>query len=179
MTDSAFLYPPHFGDVLRALPDYEAYQDAESAFRSEAPYRMALGRHIKDWGERLLDLSEYQGNLLPRRDMRVLDHLLGAITEIFGLLNCGGRILRRPVEPSDQKAMRDADARLLRLLEEGSELLDGMHRAEWAGEWIEHDARAFYRKLRSIHREIRDRNLQLGLGARPLLEMPQSSLNLM
>jgi hypothetical protein len=178
MTDSAFLYPPHFGDVLNALPEYEEYLDAETAFRGEAPYRMALGRHIKDWGERLLDLSEYQGNLLPRRDMRIIDHLLGAITEIFGLLNCGGQVRRRPEEESDRRELRDADARLLRLLEEGSQLLEGMHRSEWAGEWIEHDSRAFYRKLRSIHREIRDRNLQLGLGARPILEMPQSSLNL-
>lgn len=179
MTDSAFLYPPQFGDVLSALPEYEEYLDAESAFRIEAPYRLALGRHIKDWGERLLDLSEYQGNLLPRRDIRIVDHLLGAITEIFGLLNCGGRIRSRPTAEAEQREMRDADARLLRLLEEGGQLLEGMHRAEWAGEWIEHDARAFYRKLRCIHREIRDRNLQLGLGDRPLLEMPQASLNLM
>ncbi|HKI84028.1 MAG TPA: hypothetical protein VKA63_06810 [Candidatus Krumholzibacteria bacterium] len=163
MTDSASLYPLHFGEVLNVLPEYEEYRDAESSYRGEAPFRMAVGRHVKDWGERLLDLSEFQGNLLPRRDLRVVDHMVSTVTDIFSTLNCGGQIRRVPVDSSTQDELRACDTRILRLLEEESELLDGMHRAEWAGEWLEHDAREFYRKLRSLKRELLDRNLLLGL----------------
>jgi hypothetical protein len=178
MTDSASLYPFHFGEVLNVLPEYEEYRDAESSYRGEAPYRMAVGRHVKEWGERLLDLSEFQGNILPRRDLRVVDHMVSTVTDIFGILNCGGQIRRFPVERAAQDELRACDARVLRLLEEESELLEGMHRAEWAGEWLEHDAREFYRKLRSLKRELLDRNLLLGLRGAAKTDRSQPGLDL-
>ena len=163
MTDSASLYPFYFGEVLNVLPEYEEYHDAESSYRGEAPYRMAVGRHVKEWGERLLDLSEFQGNILPRRDLRTVDHMVSTVTDIFSILNCGGHIRRSPFEEATRNELRACDARILRLLEEESVLLDGMHRSEWAGEWLEQDAREFYRKLRNLQRELLDRNLLLGL----------------
>ena len=53
-----------------------------------------------------------------------------------------------------------------------------MHRSEWAGEWIEQDARLFYRKLRELQRELRDRNLLLGLRTRSIPESEETELDL-
>ncbi len=178
MSDSAELYPLHFGEVLNALPEYEDYLDPESSYRGESPFRMAVGKHIKGWGERLLDLSEFQGNLLPRRDHRILDHLVSMITDLFGTLNCGGSIRRQIAGSHLVDELENCDARILRLLEDCGSILEGMHRGEWAGEWIEHESRHFYRKLRQLQRELRDRNLLLGLRTRPLPESGELELEL-
>ena len=178
MSDSAELYPLHFGEILNALPEYEEYRDPESSYRGEAPFRMALGNHIKDWGERLLDLSEFQGHLLPRRDHRVIDHLVSMITDLFRTLNCGGTIRKRFQDQSLARELRSCDARILRLIEDCTSILEGMHRGEWAGEWIEHDSRLFYRKLRELQRELRDRNLLLGLRAHAVINTDETELDL-
>jgi hypothetical protein len=178
MTDSANIYPFHFGEVLNVLPEYESYEDPESSYQGEAPYRIAVGRHVKEWGERLLDLSEFQGNVLPRRDLRIVDQMVSTVTDIFSVLNCGGQIERCPFETATQEELRACDARILRLLEEESTLMDGMHHSEWAGQWLEQDARDFYRKLKNLQRELLDRNLLLGLRGTCKIDRPRPGLDL-
>lgn len=165
MTDKAAQLSPALARILRALPEYEAYDDAESAYRQEAPWRLAVGREVKEWGDRLLDVAEWQGRHLSRRDALVLDHLVSTLTDLFRRLSCGGRVERAPRAGEARERLRACDARILQHLEEGGSLLAGMPRGELAAEWLQDEARLFYKGLRGLRREIEERNRALGLRA--------------
>jgi hypothetical protein len=167
MTDQAAHVLPVLGSILRALPEYEAYVDADSAYRQEAPWRLAVGREVKAWGDRLLDVAEGQGPHLGRRDAMVLDHLVATLTDLFRRLSCGGRVEAPPRENGSRERLRASDARILQLLEEGGALLAGLPRGELAAEWLQDEARLFYKGLRGLRREIEDRNRTLGLRPTP------------
>ena len=164
MTDSASLYSPRLAEVMLLIPDYELYDDPEASYRGESPYRLFIGRMLKDWGDCLLDVAEYQGGYLQVGHTRIVDHLVGNITEVFGVLNCSRRLQLASGDDQSRNTLVNCDAQILRLLEECDRIVHEIGDGEDAVEWIEHDARSFYRKLRVLRQEIESRNDLLGIA---------------
>jgi hypothetical protein len=118
---------------------------------------------LKTWGDALLDVAETQGGYIKLKHTRILDHLVGSITDIFGLLNCGCRITLSVDSDLRRDALQTSDTQILRLLEEAAHLMKGLRCEELAIDWIDDEARAFHRKLRTLRREIEYRNALLNI----------------
>jgi hypothetical protein len=173
MTDRAAMVAPRLVDLIRALPEYEAYGDADTAYHSESPYRLAIGRLLKDWGDRLLDIAEFQGRFLSAEQARAIDALVQRISDVFRLLNCSGHIALDTRDRELLRELRGTDARLLRLLEESSELTGELRRSDMSVEWLRTTAGPLYRRLRRIRRQAQLRNELLGLTPEPLAKPAQ------
>lgn len=164
MTDRAALVAPGLAELIRTLPEYDGYGDADVAYHTESPFRLAIGRLLKDWGDRLLDIAEFQGNFLTQDQARAVDTLVQRISDVFRLLNCSGRIVVDIANPELLRELRTTDARIVRLIEEALALASDLRRTDVSARWLRGTAGPFYRRLRRIARQAELRNQLLGLA---------------
>jgi hypothetical protein len=164
MTDRAALVALGLAELIRTLPEYDAYGDADTAYHNESPFRLAIGRLLKDWGDRLLDIAEFQGSFLSQDQTRTIDTLVECISDVFRLLNCSGRIAVNVQDVELLRELRCTDARIVRLLEESMGLSGDLRRSDMTSRWLLTTAGPFYRRMRRIARQAELRNQLLGLA---------------
>ncbi|NNM32152.1 MAG: hypothetical protein HKO53_03760, partial [Gemmatimonadetes bacterium] len=114
---AASVSPTEIASVLDALPDYSRYFQADRAHDEESPYRLALGRVAKDWGDQLLDIIEAKPTPLNHAQINLVDALLQGIGEIFRALNANGEIAPETLDARTMRALRRCDGELLTSLE--------------------------------------------------------------
>lgn len=171
---AASVSPTGIASILESLPDYARFDRAESAADQEAPYRLAIGRMVKAWGDLLLDVMEIRPTPLNRNQGGMVDALLQAIGEIFQALNATGDINAGEVQSPQLRSLRHCDSDLLALLEECERVALSLKQKEFAGAWIDASSKPLYATLRGIHKQLTQRNRVLGL--RESLMIPELDL---
>ncbi len=163
MTASAALSSPALVKLLETLPDYAMYDDLDSTHMVESGYRLALGRILKTWGDRILDLAEQPGTSLTRSQGATVDQIMEQIGTCFRQLNahemsdCDTSSWRRA------RPLRQCDSMLLRVVESSQELATELRFREARGLWLERHGDSFHKRLRLAARQLERRNSLLGL----------------
>lgn len=158
---SAATSSPDLNRILEAFPDYGCYGDSQVAQEAESPYRLAMGRLLKEWGDRLLDVLESQPGNLTRTQAITIDGLVRAITASFEILNSLDPV---GVDPRDRhriEKLQRCDGVILKLLDEALRLTSLLRQREFSGSWLTQNARPLYRRLRRLQRQLALRNALL------------------
>jgi len=172
---AASVSPTGIASILESLPDYARFDRTQSAHDQEAPYRLAIGRMVKAWGDLLLDVVEVRPCPLNRNQGGMVDALLQAIGEIFQALNATGDIEPDDVRGPERRSLQTCDSDLLALLEECERAALALKQKEFAGAWVDERSKPLYATLRRIHKQLTQRNRVLGL--RESLTIPELDLD--
>jgi hypothetical protein len=172
---TAAISSPVLAQVLEAFPDYDRYGNAQVAQEAESPYRLAMGRLLKEWGDRLLDVMEGQPSSLTRTQAITIDTLVRSITESFEVLNSAAPIAVDPRDGLRIEKLRRCDSAILRLLDEVLRLTNRLRQREFSGTWLTQNARPLYRRLRRLHRELAFRNALLVVSTEGIPRPPEPS----
>lgn len=145
-------------DIFECVPDYARYGDPAAIREDEDAYRIAVARLAKSWGDQLLELAEAPPTPLTGRDVHTLDALVEKISAVITQLNDLDRARTLAVSGMRHLALLEADAAILRALEETSRRMQELNRPRSASLWIKDNAAPIYRRLRRLGQEIALRN---------------------
>ena len=163
MTASAALSSPALVKLLETLPDYSMYDDLDTCHVVEAGYRLALGRILKAWGDRILDLVEQPGTSLTRSQHASVDQIMEQIGNCFRQLNAHETSDCDPSAWRRARPLRQCDSMLLRVIESSQDMASELRFREARGLWLERHGSAFHKRLRLAARQMERRNALLGL----------------
>jgi hypothetical protein len=150
--------------ILEVFPDYDHYTGESAVAAVESPFRLALGRVLKNWGDRLLDVIESHPQTLSRAQAEAIDTLVDSIGKSFRALNTPVAASEfDPADTSSIAALRTCDANILRLVEEVLDYTQSLKPRQLSTLWIDHNAFPLYRRLARLHRELEARNAILGI----------------
>lgn len=172
---AASVSPTGIASILERLPDYARFDRVQSAHDEEVPYRLAIGRMVKAWGDLLLDVVEVRPSPLNRNQGGMVDALLQAIGEIFQALNADGEINVGSVRGPQLRSLRSCDSDLLQLIEVCERTTLTLKQKEFAGAWIDAESKPLYATLRRLHKQLTQRNRVLSL--RESLTLPELDLD--
>ena len=154
-------------DIFESVPEYDAYGDPEAIRLSEDCYRIAVARLAKTWGDQLLELAEAPPTPLTGHDVHTIDTLVEKITAILTQLNDLDRARTLSASGTRHRALLEADAAILKALEDTSRRMQGLNGPRSASLWLKDNAPAIYRRLRRLGRDIALRNQVLRARRHP------------
>jgi hypothetical protein len=154
-------------EIFESVPEYGAYGDPENIRLSEDVYRIALARLTKNWGDQLLELVESPPTPLTGRDVQTLDALVEKISGVITQLNDLDRARALAAAGPRHLALLNADAAILKALEETSRRMQELHGPRNPSLWVKDNAAAIYRRLRRLGRDIALRNQVLRARRQP------------
>jgi hypothetical protein len=154
-------------EIFESIPEYDAYGDPESIRLSEDAYRIALARLTKTWGDQLLELAESRPTPLTGRDVHTLDALVEKISAVITQLNDLDRSRALAASGPRHCALLEADAAILKALEETSRRMQELYGPRNPSLWIKDNAAPIYRRLRRVGRDVALRNQILRARRQP------------
>ncbi len=170
MTASAAVASAELVEVFDTVPEYVDYDSVDAVREFETDYRVALGRITKAWGDALLDVAERPIAPLTQKEIRTIDALLERLSDVFEQLNDFERTRIRADEIGRREALREADARILRTLEETADFVHELHPSRAPSLWLQRRGGMVYRRLRRLAQQLRARNQVLRGWKKPRSE---------
>jgi hypothetical protein len=164
MTGTATVSFTRLATVIQRMPAYACYGSGRLAAAAERTWRLALGRQLKNCGDRLLRVVESQPELITDEQHGTIDRLIDDISEIFHRLNRSGPVSLRCGDAGVVAELEDLDLRLIVLLEETDALVAALVRDARASSWFGREAERLSRGLAAFGATAEERNLLLGLG---------------
>jgi len=155
---AAAIAPETLVDVFENVPEYSHYDEPDSVKSCESEYRISLGRVIKGWGDRLLDVAENARTPLSRDEMHSIDLILAGIAETFDELN-----RFRPTQVDEDEIarverLRRADALIITILEESQRIIQALDGKRETQEWLTQRAEDMTRSLQALATGLERRN---------------------
>lgn len=154
-------------EIFESVPEYDDYGDPDAIRIGEDTYRVALGRLAKAWGDQLLELAEEPPTPLTGRDVHTIDALVEKISAIIVQLNDLDRARTLDRAGLRHRALLEADAAILKSLEETSRMMQALSAPRSASLWLKDNAAPIYRRLRRLGRDIARRNQVLRARRQP------------
>jgi hypothetical protein len=154
-------------DIFESVPEYGAYADPDSIRLFEDAYRIALARLTKTWGDQLLELAEDPPTPLTGRDVHTIDALVERISAVITQLNDLDEARALATSGTRCRALQQADAAILKALEETSRRMQELGGARSPSLWIKAHAGPIYKRLRRLDRDVALRNQVLRARRQP------------
>lgn len=172
MAGAATVTFAELADLIREMPAYEGYGAREEAASNERAWRLALGRLLKECGDRLLGVIEQQPHLITEEQHDTIDALIEGIGRVLRFLSQRGEICLRPGDRSAIAELEELDLRLLLLLEEALSLAAALACDVRASSWFAREAVRLSHGLAALGDATQERNCLLGLiwEAEPALD---------
>ena len=139
-------------DIFESVPEYDEYVDPEAIRPSEDAYRIAVARLAKTWGDQLLELAEEPPTPLTGQDVHTIDTLVEKISAVLTQLNDLDRARTLATSGTRRRALQEADAAILKALEETSRRMHELNGPRSVNLWLKDNAAAIYRRLRRLGR---------------------------
>jgi len=149
--------------ILR-LPQYDRYVSSRRAAAAERSFRTALGRMLKECGDRLLTVAERRATLLSAEQEAMLDTIVENIAAIFRRLDRQGQVTLVGQSQATIAELEELDTRLLLLLEGALALTRQLHEDVPETAWFAREAPRLFRDLADFSQTAEERNYLLGLG---------------
>ena len=164
MTGTATVAYTRLAHVIQRMPSYAGYGSPLRAAAEERTWRLALGRQLKECGDRLLRVVEMQPNVITDEQHDTIDDLVDEIGAILRCLNRQGQVCLGAGEFDTVAELEEHDLRLILLLEEAHALVSALARDARASSWFGREATRLSRDLDAIGAVAEERNLLLGLS---------------
>jgi hypothetical protein len=164
MTGTATVAYTRLAHVIQRMPSYDCYGSALRAAAEERAWRLALGRQLKECGDRLLRVVELQPEIITDEQHDTIDSLVDDISAIFQRLNRQGRVSLGLGDADTVLELEEHDLRLILLIEEAHALVLALARDARSSSWFGREALRLSRDLEAIGAVAEERNFLLGLG---------------
>jgi len=164
MTGTATVSYTRLAHVIQRMPSYDCYGSTLRAAAEERAWRLALGRQLKECGDRLLRVVEMQPEIITDEQHDTIDGLVDDISAIFQRLNRQGQVSLGLGDADTVVELEEHDLRLILLIEEAHALVSALARDTRSSSWFGREAPRLSRDLDAIGTVTEARNFLLGLG---------------
>lgn len=155
---------PSMVELMEQLPVYAAYRSEGDAADAERTFRYALGGILKDCGDRLLNVSDEQPQLLGAEQNATIDALVNRIGTIFRRLDREGTVCLVGNCSATIAELEELDTRLILLVEEATDLVGKLESEVPSAAWFKQEAGRLSSDLDAFSEMAEERNYLLGLG---------------
>lgn len=164
MTGTATVAYTRLAHVIQRMPSYACYGSTLRAAAEERTWRLALGRQLKECGDRLLRIVEMQPEIITDEQHETIDGIVDEISAIFRRLNRQGQVHLGLGDTGTVAELEEHDLRLILLIEEAHALVSALARDTRSSSWFGREAARLSRDLGTIGAVAEERNFLLGLG---------------
>jgi len=163
MSGTATVAYTRLAHVIQRMPSYSCYGSSLRAAAEERAWRLALGRQLKECGDRLLKVVEMQPEIITDEQHDTIDSLVDEIGAIFQRLNRQGQVCLGLGDADTVAELEEHDLRLILLIEEAHALVSALARDSRSSSWFGREAQRLSRDLDAIAAVAEERNFLLGL----------------